>query len=313
VDASTFDAKELLLAFPHKRAAKTQDVTACQKKLALQMLSKLNIDFLTAENRAKQLPHAIAYVVDRVVDHCQCGFTPVPKIIEELKRAWMDCQEISPLMFELARHGNHCGTQWAIKGLVKAHQEQKMSKEEARKVGQPPYPTHCAFNPHPVPVLTERHKPQCLKAFPFGKSIYSKDELRRQRNLVTTNFDVWEIWFPNAIKKAIHRAAAIDCVLHKTREHAQVTDGHSAQGLCAFIWNSLLDWEDMSQSLVEDPAFTIANVPTVEEIDRRVEERNKAFAMGLGYKINSSEHWFILSRLPGYALVSSQQQSTIKT
>jgi len=51
VDASTFDAKELLLAFPHKRAAKTQDVTACQKKLALQMLSKLNIDFLTAENK----------------------------------------------------------------------------------------------------------------------------------------------------------------------------------------------------------------------------------------------------------------------
>jgi len=278
VDASVFDANELLKAFPHERAAKTQDVTACQKKLALQMLSKLNLDFLTPENRSRQLPHAITYVIDRVVDHCQCGFTPVPKIVEELKKAWIDYHEITPLLFELAHHGNHYATAWVIKGLVKAHQDRKMRKDAAKKVWPPPYPTHRALNPHPVPVLTERHKPQCLKAFPSGKSSYSKDELRRQRNLVTTNFDVWGIRFTNAVQKAIHRNAAIEYVLHKARLHAQVTKECSAQGICAVIWNSLLDWEDVKDSLVEDPVFTMGNLPTVEEIDRRLEERNKAFA-----------------------------------
>ena len=95
---------------------------------------------------------------------------------------------------------------------------------------------------------------------------------------MTNNFDVWGIRFPDAVKKAIHRNAAIEYVLHKARLHAQVTKEYSAQGMCAIIWNSLLDWEDVKDSLVEDPVFTMGNLPTVAEIDRRVEERNKAFA-----------------------------------
>jgi len=265
------------LAFPKEGATITKEVTSLRKKLSLQMLSQLNIDFHTDENRAKQLPPALEYVIDRVVHCCQGGATP-PDILEEMKSAWMEWSEISPLLFEMACHGNFYPSKSTLQKLVKANKKTKDSHHEATKVGTHPLPGTRAFHPYPVPVLTERHKPQYIKAFPRGKTQYSEEELVAQHKLVAMNFDAWGIEFPSMIQQSLHRNAAISYAIGNASKHAQVSQRWSAQSVCAIIWNSLLDWEDVSQSLLEDNRFTIENPPAVADIDLLVQQRKAAFS-----------------------------------